>query len=74
MANKLYCDTCHTVWVETCFAEWKPCPFKDCAGMLRSTLPPSLAPSRTKPKKEPRTYPLLESAGLIGGDERKEQA
>jgi hypothetical protein len=62
MIEKLYCTKCHTVWSESCWLEWKPCPFTDCDGRLSRTAP---AAAVVKPrKKEPPTYPLFDAGKL----------
>jgi len=54
----LYCDTCHTCWVEAVVNPLQRCPFVDCDGTLRLDPPKD---RRVKVKYiKPKDYPLLE--------------
>lgn len=49
---------CHTLWAESCWQAFRPCPYADCKGELRVFSAPK-APSRPKPG--PKEYPLLDA-------------
>jgi hypothetical protein len=57
---ELWCDECHTKWVEGCLQAWNKCPFVDCKGTLRN-FPQAQAPRRPKYEK-PKGFPLLEAS------------
>lgn len=61
LAPPLFCDTCHSRWIEQCFNPFDRCPYVDCAGVLTRAAPEPLQPKPREPKPKPTT-PLLDGA------------